>query len=533
MMEKNQFRSAAELLSAVEDSRILREKLLGDKYRPGYHFACPADNGIPGDPNGAFFAGGRYHLMYLYQSRSDGFRWGHVSSIDLVHWRHHPDALIPDSLDGGIFSGGAYVDEDGCVYLCYWALPAPGNNGGIRIAYSTDAENHYEKWTKCENYAVTGTAFGHTEDMDENGVKFLRGSADPSNIWKKNGRYYIEAGNLTILNLFRNNPDAPKSMLGDWTDLYSTDDLKKPDWKFEHRFYRRDMTNKWTDESEDDMCPSFLPLPDKYGNDTGKFIQVFIAHNKGTQYYIGEYDKEKDLFYPEKHGRMSWCDNTYFAPEALISPDGRQILWAWLLDNMDGELEKYGWSGVYALPREIWLREDGELGISPVRELKSLEYNHRSGETEFKKADKRSCKITLRAAVEKGGKAGLRLFVSEDGEKYADVYYDDSLGALIFDDSRSGRINHPGGYSTPWLDTERKMFPSAELAPFKLADGEKLELTCYIDGPVVDVFVNERQAITRRICAEDIEKRLHPTVICEKAEIESSEICDIMPTNMY
>ncbi|MGN1410125.1 MAG: glycoside hydrolase family 32 protein [Eubacteriales bacterium] len=531
MSLKNEFRSTAELLAAVEDSRILREKLLGDKYRPGYHFACPSDNGIPGDPNGAFYANGRYHLMYLYQSRTDGFRWGHISSADLLHWRHHPDALIPDELDGGIFSGGAYVEGE-TVYLCYWALPTEKSNGGIRIAYSDDRENHYEKWIKCPEYAVTGTAFGHTEDTDENGEKYFRGSSDPSNIWKKGGKYYIEAGALTVLDMFRNNPDAPKKYLGDWTDLYSTDDLMKPDWKYEHRFYQRDTSNRWTDESEDDMCPSFLPLPDENGNPSGKYIQIFIAHNKGTQYYIGEYDADKDLFYPEKHGRMSWCDNTYFAPEALMSPDGRQILWAWLLDNMDGELERFGWSGVYALPREVWLRSDGELGIRPIRELENLEYNKQYGPENIAKSDKKSCRISFKAKVS-GGKAGLKLFSSADGEKYASVYYDGEIGALVFDESKSGRINHPARVNTPWYDPERKIFASAEFAPFRLNDGEELDFTCYIDGPVVDVFVNGRQAITRRVCVPNPDERLSPKLICENAEIISASSADMMPTNAY
>ena len=112
----------------IQAARELREHLLRDRYRPGYHFAIPEDIGRPGDPNGAFYANGRYHLMYLYDRRGvsawrgKGFAWGHLSSTDLVHWRHHPDALLPDDYDGGIFSGGAFVDDDGTAYLTYWRV---------------------------------------------------------------------------------------------------------------------------------------------------------------------------------------------------------------------------------------------------------------------------------------------------------------------------------------------------------------------------------------------------------------------------
>ena len=75
-------------------TRRYRERLLADPYRPAYHFAIPDDLGIPGDSNGAFYADGIYHLMYLYKNcETEAFHWGHLSSIDLLHWRNHPDAL--------------------------------------------------------------------------------------------------------------------------------------------------------------------------------------------------------------------------------------------------------------------------------------------------------------------------------------------------------------------------------------------------------------------------------------------------------
>ena len=92
--------------------RRFREKLMADPYRPGYHFAIPEGEGYPGDPNAAFYAAGRYHLMYLYRRAGEGFAWGHVSSADLLHWRHHPDALRPGQGDEGIFSGGVHVAAD-------------------------------------------------------------------------------------------------------------------------------------------------------------------------------------------------------------------------------------------------------------------------------------------------------------------------------------------------------------------------------------------------------------------------------------
>lgn len=120
--------NAENMSDAIKKARELREHLLNDRYRPGYHFVIPEDVGMPGDPNGAFYANGRYHLMYLYDRRGETswnnhcFAWGHISSCDLIHWRHHPDAILPGGSDGGCFSGGAFLDDDGTAYLSYWAL---------------------------------------------------------------------------------------------------------------------------------------------------------------------------------------------------------------------------------------------------------------------------------------------------------------------------------------------------------------------------------------------------------------------------
>ena len=180
--------------------RKYRERLTDDPYRPTYHFAVPDDKGLPGDPNGAFFADGVYHLMYLYHNaETDGFHWGHVSSVDLLHWRHHPDALTTFEGDKGCYSGGAFLDEDKTAYLTFWQFPAKDgkNNGGIGIAY---ARPPYEKWERMERLAVESTEWGIKDEVKDGETLHL-GCADPSNIWRANGKYYMQLGNLLVLNL--------------------------------------------------------------------------------------------------------------------------------------------------------------------------------------------------------------------------------------------------------------------------------------------------------------------------------------------
>lgn len=526
-----------DLKVSAEYARLHREFLMKDAYRPGYHFACIDDIALPGDPNGAFFKDGIYHLMYLYNRSSDkqwkdtSYRWGHISSIDLVHWRHHQDAIFPSDGDGGCWSGGAFMDDDGTAYISYWSVPPKGEESkGSGIGFAKSNDKFYEKWEKIDSAFIEGTGFGILETVDDNGNPIFLGNADPSNIWKSNGYYYVQTGNLVVLNEYGRNEDSKECFKGDWVDLYKSKDLLS--WEYVHRFYQRDVTNKWTDESEDDMCPSFLPLPESKdgGVKSDKYLQLFIAHNRGCQYYIGEYNERDEKFYPESHGRMSWIDNAFFAPEALIDGKGRHIMWAWLADNpvpFDKELVEKGWSGVYSLPRLLWLGDDKTLRIAPVPELKILRYNEKKFEAvslnsecahHLCDVESLSHEIELMIDVTSAEKVGIKLITNQDSSEYTTVYYDSAINKLVIDTEKSGEIGK--------LIIER--------APFTLAKGELLNLNIYIDKSIIEVFVNERQAIARRMYPTD---STAPRIVLfaqgGAAQFKEIKVWDIAPSNPY
>lgn len=506
--------------SAVQSSRVLREKLLDDPYRPRYHFCVPEDNGMPGDPNGCFFANGRYHLMYLYNRSGVGFCWGHISSHDLVHWRHHPDAIGPGDGDEGCFSGGAFVDDDGTAYLTYWML---WGERGIGMASSSDRD--YQRWTKLSaNPVIRSTEWGITQTTDEAGNELIYGSADPSNIWKKNGRYYQLTGNLLVLDKYGRDPAAPPSMKGDRLYLFESGDLLK--WDYRGVFYERDP--RWTEDSEDNMCPSFLPLPrhPEGGDPSGKHLLLFISHNRGCQYYVGEYDLPADRFLPEHHGRMSWVDNTYFAPEALVDDRGRQIMWAWLTDNPQREMER-GWSGVYGLPRSLWVAEDNTLRMAPVTELQTLRAHERSwrdvvlSDGQAKRLEGvagDSCELEIVLDPTTSTRSGVRVRMSPGHEEETLLYYDRTENALCFDATRSG------------VDGRRVV----ERAPLKLSPGERLTLRVFVDRSVIEIFANDRQAIGRRVYpGRDDSLGVELFATGGTAHVSQVTAWEIMPANPY
>ena len=152
---------------------------------------------------------------------------------------------------------------------------------GIRLARSGDPA--FDSWTKlAANPVIRSTEWGVTEITNAPGSSSFIGSADPSNIWKKDGRYYLLTGNSLVLNKLGRTSNAPLSEQGDQLYLFVSDDLKS--WISLHPFYERKP--EWTDRSEDNMCPSFLPLPSKAeaGPPSGKHLLLLISHNRGCQY---------------------------------------------------------------------------------------------------------------------------------------------------------------------------------------------------------------------------------------------------------
>ena len=511
-------------------TRQYREKLLADPYRPGYHFAIPDGDGNPGDPNGAFFADGRYHLMYLYHcDETDSFHWGHMSSLDLLHWRQHPDALTSLSGDRGCNSGGAFVDEDGTAYLTFWKFAATdgSDNSGVGIAKSRPP---YDKWERITPLAIYGTEWGWADREINGEIKHIA-AADPSNIWKQGDYYYFQTGNCPILDAYgrgekmdprwRKSDVAIPEYQGDWTDLFRSTDLVH--WEYVHRFYQNPHTDAdYPDETEDDMCPTLLPLPDKPcgGKLTDRYLQTFFSHNRGGQYYIGRLENEH--FYPTEHGRFTWNNKAGGVPEAMIDGKNRHLVWFWLIDNIsDNEYAERGWSGVFTVPRTMWY--DGGFKMAVPDEFEQLQYNEQrfslgvvADTAPIAVKNGTSCRI--RATVKPNGADvfGFRVLADENGE-YVDILIDRAAGELVMDTTHSGK----GGW------------PVREQAPFVLADGEDAVFDILIDHAVIEVFVNDRQAISRRAYPTNPAAAVNVHVIGNGADFGDVNAYEMMPTNWY
>jgi sucrose-6-phosphate hydrolase SacC (GH32 family) len=274
---------------------------------------------------------------------------------------------------------------------------------------------------------------------------------DPD-IWIKDGIYYGVNGRSSRESAVMMKSDNLK----DWDYI---GELLHPDFDEEKLGVGRD---------EDVSCANMFKLGEKW-------VLLCISHKLGCRYFIGDFKNEQ--FLPEQHGLMNWWRAEFFAPESLLTPDGRRVMWAWCAPRgvrkpISERLQK----GIQSLPRELSLSEEGTLLIKPLRELKKLRSEEKtvadltvkSDSTHMLKGisgDTMELEIVLDTPTAK--EFGVKVLCDQEGNN----------GLTI--SSGKGSKTLEVGYIDP---------------PFKLQEGEDLTLRIFIDKNMIEVFANDRQA---------------------------------------
>jgi len=478
----------------LHSARGVRLKLLTDPYRPTFHFVNPEGHAMPFDPNGNIFWRGRHHMGYIYQEHGTHY-WGHVSSTDLLHWRHHRPYLTPtlDSPETSIFSGNSYLDKDGKRVLCMYHGCGAGNS----IAWSDDKD--LEHWHKHEfNPLVPNPVDAEKADYT---------SWDPCG-WIHNGTYYAIFG-------------------GGKNTVWKSKDLRK--WTKCGPFLAHAYPG--IDIFEDISCPDFFPMGKKW-------VMVCISHRLGTRYYVGDWKNEQ--FHPEYHEMMSYCDNQFFAPESHTDDKGRRILFAWVLDGRnDAAKGPTGWSGMMSLPRIMTLGSDNRLIMTPAEETKTLRYNPivarnlvvgKNGQTNIAFDGVLDNVLELEVEMRGSGAAefGVKVCCSPDGSNETVIGYNVDEGKLKIDTTRTGKNQ----LMSAMIGNNMRKF--VETAPMKLGKNEALKLRVFIDRCMVEVFANDGRLVLSRVVypphgATGI--KLYAKGGSAKASVVRA--WDMMPTNPY
>ena len=431
-----------------------------DELALNFHLLHPGEDSAPGDPNLAYCLDGVYHLHYILRHpwrsgtarQRDGetsFCFIHVTSPDMLHWEWQTTKLQPSFTGHGTFSGTGFITGVGKPAGMYPGLSDP------RRTYITVAEdNRLSRWS--EPYPVLPTG------VPEGKKVILAGDPD---LFQVGDTYYA----------------------GDNLELVKSTDLVN--WRYVGPLLQHDLPDVAL--GEDTSCANLFPLGDKW-------MLLCISHQIGCRYYLGDWDEEAEQFVPQIHERMNWrrADQSltepgyrdFFAPESVLTADGRRVMWAWLC-TADPAIDL---KSVQSLPRELSLHADGTLRIEPLRELKTLRYDPvtlhdvvvpplggrpAAGQPSYARTsiaepegDAFEVRVTVDRAEAERHRFGLLLFADDDHE-----------GLPVLLRPETGTI-----------------CAGATEAPFAVADlppGEDLELRIFVDKYLVEVFVNGRQAL--------------------------------------
>jgi len=453
-----------ELLRKAEASvKAAAAKVKNDPNRPTYHLQPPAN--WNNDPNGPVFYKGNYHLFYQLNPFGDGWghmHWGHFRSKDLVHWEHQPIALWP-SKDRGeehVFSGCAAVTKKGQLMLIYTSI-------GKRLPEQWAAipeDDSLLEWKKHPANPIL------TEKLHGN-VK-IHEWRDPF-VFENGGRTYVVCGgNLNenkggqaVVNVYRAENDG----LTEWKYLGVL--FQHPD---------KDVKNI--------ECPLFFPLD-------GKWVLI-VSQGRPVQYFVGDLDATTMRFTSKQRGVMDF--GSYYAPNCMLDPKGRRLLWGWVQDFPDGK----GWNGCMTLPRVLTVADDLTLRQIPAPQLEKLRGERITqgnsavtGEYVLERAKGDALEVAADLSLGTADEVGLKLRRSADGSKAVAVSFNGK------------KLNVAG------LDV-----------PFVLGPGEKsLQLHVFLDHSVLEVYANGRACATRIIQAAPEDKSVALFARGGKAEVKSIE----------
>ena len=444
-----------------------------DLLRPKYH-GMPAANWT-NECHGMTYSDGKYHLFFQknangpYMSR---LHWGHLTSENLYDWTEEKIAIAPgESYDiKGCWSGCVFTDDiitGGMPNVIYTGVD-------YQKAYMVQAVPTDEtliQWEK-KGVIINGKPEGLTDDFRD--PYFFRNGNDAYLIvgTSKNG---IGATTLHKYNATN----------GSWSN----------DGKI---FFAGTNTGEHGTFWE---MPNVTPM----GNGKWLFTCTPQATSRGvhTLYWIGEISSD-GTFRPDGTA-FSDLELVNGFGYGLLSPtiyqhEGKTILMGIVPDLLPGEENsKLGWAHLYSFPREISLNENGELVQKPLASLENLRNDEGYSKANFKIDGAETIEgiggrqFEVKGVFKMGDNPfGFNLFKNSNGK--ASVKYIPSANKLEVDFTKLNRkVN------------DRNIFDGiySAVLPEKPAKGSDFTIDVWVDGSIVDIFVNEKWATSIRVYPAD------------------------------
>ena len=448
----------------------------GDFTRPTYHL-------IPGanwtnETHALFYYKGRYHIFNQKNASNIQLRqinWGHYSSPDLVHWTEEKVALSPDhDYDkNGIWSGHAVINDEGIPQLFYTA-----GKESYGVGTAVPADESLVSWKKYEGNPI----------IDVKPAQFDRTDMRDQYVWKEGDTWYMIIG-IGITG------EKPHGTLL----LYRSADLLH--WTFVHLLYEGKPEIDETGEFWE--MPAFVKFGNKY------FLSVNRTPNRGiparTQYWIGDFKNER--FIPDNEIPQNLeVINGLLSPSFGKTPDGETVTISIIPDKGGNSYQK-GWAHLYSIPRVVSLK-NGKMVQAPYPGLKALRKSHFSLDTQTFEENiampdmGHQYEIVVRFRPGNATQFGLIFYKNPDGSEYTTVYFDKETGKLVFDKEKTSAAVSPipAQVSRPVQPGQRAPQTIRRVDEDNyIIDGDEVMLHLFVDGSVVEGFINDEDAFTNRI----------------------------------
>ncbi len=471
---------AASLPDPMDSIAVPESRFSGDHLRPRFHAMPPAN--WTNEPHGMVRNGDTWHLFY--QRTPNGpyktqMHWGHMASQDLLTWRHLPDALWPELQTDdfgfdqkGIWSGDVIIDG-GKAFAFYTSVNhserLKASNPGVAMAVSEDPE--FRTWSKMGPIINT---------------RYVNDFRDPY-LFRSGGTWHMiigaalaSGGGLDYWVLEAGEDGGRWSHREDFvSERYGRMDVGSVIWEMP---VFEPLTN-------DVWVLSVAPI----GGDVSKYGDMATR----SVYWTGRWDGEQ--FHPfSVEPKMLDLIPGHLAPTVERAEDGR-LRAIGIVDERRSpqSQEDAGWAHTFSFPRVWFLMPDGQtLGQAPAPELMGLRGEPLQISPEQPLTDASIEVANEHAAYELevefaqpalDGVIGLEVLVHPDGQEITRVLIDTETGAVTLDKSRS---------TLAVADEEGPRVLSGVYHRDSFGPIEKLR--AYVDGSVVEVFVNDSAAFSFR-----------------------------------
>jgi len=448
------------------------QSLYQEFHRPQFHFT--PESKWMNDPNGLYYHKGKYHLFYQYFPDSivwGPMHWGHAESNDLLHWKHLPIALFPDSL-GYIFSGGAIVDKNNTSKL------GTNDNPPIIATFTHhDIAGEKAKTNDFQKQSIAYSLDGGYEWIKYAGnpvipnTQKIKDFRDPKVVWHEPSQKWI-----LVLAAY------------DRVKFYASANLI--DWEFLSDFGVEGDKRLWE-------CPDLFPMKVEGTNEYKWVLIVSIQKNApndgtATSYFVGHFDGTVFKSEVENQEWLDWgTDNYAFVTwNNVPKDDGRILGIGWMSNWQYAQIvPTENWRSAMTLPRELTLvksKSKYSLHGLPIREFQTLRgastalnqleiIGEKVLEGSFS-ASQVELDITVNLKKTTANSFGIKL-QNELGENIL-IKFDKREGKMFVDRTNSRKHKFSEDF-----------FKNIHSAPIAF-EKEKMNIRLIIDAASVEIFIN-------------------------------------------